>query len=71
MMAKLEEDMIEKEHWTHAQLSSCLMAEHPGERGYSVRSIERICSGKDIHKTTKLCDAEVDDLVTEAIAKVP
>ena len=76
LMAKLEDfeesirEKIEKEHWTHAQLSSFLIAEHPGERGFSVRSIERFCSDKGIHKTTKLCDVEVDELITGAVAKV-
>ena len=75
-MAKLEQfeveirEKVEKEHWTHARLTSHLKAAHPGERGFSVRSIEKFCSENDIHKTAKLSDVEVDDLVAEAIDKV-
>ena len=76
LMAKLQQfeveirDKIEKEHWTHAQLSSCLKVAYPGERGFSVRSIEKFCSDNNIHKVAKLSDADVDELVAEAIDKV-
>ena len=76
LMAKLQQfeveirDKIEKEHWTHAQLSSYLKVAYPGERGFSVRSIEKFCSDNNIHKVAKLSDADVDELVAEAIDKV-
>uniref|UniRef100_A0A1X7TWZ3 Uncharacterized protein n=1 Tax=Amphimedon queenslandica TaxID=400682 RepID=A0A1X7TWZ3_AMPQE len=74
-MAKLQQfeveiqEKVQKEHWTQDRLSSHLKAAHPGERGLSVCSIEKFCSENDIHKTAKLSDVEVDDLVAEAIDK--
>ncbi len=44
-------DKVEKERWTHKQISAFLEGIHPGQRGFSVRSVERFCSYKGIHKT--------------------
>ena len=43
---------------------------YPRERGFSVCSIEKFCSDNNIHKVAKLSDADVDELVAEAIDKV-
>ena len=55
---------------THKQISEELQANFPGERGFSVRSIERFCSEKGIKKMSQLSDREVDMIVSEAIAQV-
>lgn len=76
LMAKLQQfevdirGKIEKEHWTHAQLSSYLKVPYPREQGFSVRSIGKFGSDNNIHKVAKLSDADVDELVAEAIDKV-
>lgn len=63
-------DKIEKEQWTHEQLSRYFSAKYPGERGFSIRTVRRFCAEKNISKTTKLCDADVDECISEAIAQV-
>ena len=47
-------DKIEKERWTHKQISAFLEETHPGQRGFSVRSVERFYSYKGIHKPHEL-----------------
>ena len=56
-------DKIEKEHWTHAKLSSHLQQTYLGVQGFSVRSILRFCAMKDIHMTDRLTTGELDDIV--------
>ena len=63
-------DKIEKEHWTHEKLSRHLQQTYPGERGFSIRSIQRFCAMKDIHKTDRLTTGELDDIVAEASSMV-
>ena len=58
------------EHATHRQLSEELQSLYPGRRGYSIRSIERFCHDKEIHKTSRLSEAAVEEAVIEAVAKV-
>ena len=75
-MASLEalEDFIwqkvEKEHWTHSKLSAHLQEAYPGERGFSVRSLQRFCREKAIRKTARLSEQELDEAVAGAISKV-
>jgi hypothetical protein len=75
-MAKLEHletfvrDKIENQRWTHEELSESLRASYPGVKGFSVRSIERFCSDKDIHKTSRLSTEDLDGAVTGAVAQV-
>ena len=57
-MAALEdiEDFVRekvKSKCTHKQLSNHLKEVFPGQRGFSVRSIERFCAEKEITKTTR------------------
>ena len=49
-------DKIENERWTHKQISAFLEVNHPGQRGFSVRSVERFSSYKGIHKTSRIDD---------------
>ena len=75
-MSRLEDledlirDKIEKEKITHARLSAFLQDQYPGEKGFSTRSLERFCSLKGIHKTSRLSDQELDTAVDEHITKV-
>jgi len=75
-LASLEElkdlvrEKVEVERWTQAKLSSYLQQLYPGSRGFGVRSLERFCSAKGIHKTSRLCEQKVDTAVSDAIAKV-
>ena len=63
-------EKIEKQHMTHGKLSEILSARLPGVRGLSIRSIERFCQEKGIHKTSRLSQVEVTQAVGEAVAKV-
>lgn len=76
VMAKLEllkeyvRNKIEKERYTHSELSQQLQQTYPGERGFSVRSLERFCSREGISKTSQIGDEKLDEVVTEAVVKV-
>lgn len=61
---------VEKEGWTHAKLSNHLQGLYPESKGFSVRSLQRFCSEKNIHKTSRLGAQEVDVVVADAVAKV-
>lgn len=63
-------DKIENERWTHKQISTFLMESCPGQRGFSVRSIERFCGNKGIHKTSRIDDRSLDVAVSTATAMV-
>ena len=75
-MASLEEledfirEKIETERWTHRRLSAYLQQVYCGGRGFSVRSLQRFCSAKGIHKTSRLSAQEIDTAVSDSIAKV-
>ena len=43
---------IEVEKCTHKQLSSQLQQCYPGEKGFSLRSIEHFCSEKEIKRVS-------------------
>ena len=66
----LVREKIVKERWTHKQISGFLMESCPGQRGFSVRSIERFCSNKGIHKTSRINDLSLDVAVSKATAMV-
>ena len=61
---------IQKDRYTHKEVSDCLHRKYPGVRGFSVRSIERFCRDREIHKTTKISVAALDRVVTNAVEKV-
>ena len=42
-------EKVEKDRWTHSKLSEHLQQAYPGEKGFSVRLIERFCSERGIH----------------------
>ena len=59
-------DRVERNRWTHKQVSDFLQEAHPGVRGCSVRSIQRFCSDKGIHKTPRIEDNTLDEAVSGA-----
>ena len=63
-------DKIMMENWTHSRISLYLKRLYPGCRGFSVRSIERFCSDKGIHRTSRLDASNLQEVVSEAIRKV-
>ncbi len=63
-------EKVEKDRMTHAQLCDHLKGLYPGERGFSIRSLERFYSRKGMAKTTKPSDHQLDEGVAGAIAQV-
>ena len=56
--------------WTHKALSEHLTANYPSSRGFSVRSIERFCSERNIRRTSRLTKQEVEESVEQAVLEV-
>ena len=69
-LESLIREKVEKERWTHDRLSDFLQRAYPGVRGLSVRSLQRFCSEKGIHKTARISEQELDRVVADAVAKV-
>ena len=63
-------EKVEKDRVTLAQLRDHMQGLYPGIRGFSLRSLERFCSTKGIHKTARPSDGQLDDAVVRAIAQV-
>ncbi len=59
VLSQFEDFVTRKEKWTHKQISDFLSAKYPGERGFSVRSVQRFCSNMDIHKTSRISDCDL------------
>ena len=55
---------------THAQISQELQDSFPGQRGFSIRSIQRFCENHDIHSSSQLSELQIDMLVTSGLSKV-
>ena len=66
----LVRERIEVERWTHKKLSLYLNQMYPQQKGFSLRSIQRFCAEKDIHKSTRLDTNSLDEVVEDAIKKV-
>ena len=58
------------EQWKHLQLSRHLQSLYPGVRGFSIRTIQRFCAARKIHRTSRLDTEEVEQAVAEAVQKV-
>ena len=75
-MAALEqfEDFVREEivveRCTHKQISDELQQSFPGEKGFSVRSMERFCSDRGISKTCDFDDQDLDEVVSSAVLQV-
>jgi len=63
-------DKVEREHLTQSKISERLKARFPGTRGFSARSIRRFCQEKGIQKTSRLSQADVEEVVAEGVSKV-
>ena len=63
-------EKVEVEHCTHKQISEQFSEAFPGERGFSVRSVERFCSKKRIKKTSEINEQELDAVIKEAVSQV-
>ena len=63
-------EKIKIDKWTHARLSHHLQQTYPGTKGFSERSLQRFCSEKDIHKTSRVDKDDLDVVVEAAINKV-
>lgn len=61
---------VEEEYATHAQISEELATMFPGERGFSARNVRRFCQMKNIHKTSRMSESEVEHAVEQAVQKV-
>ena len=62
--------MIVDEARTQEEVSKFLRRMYPLARGFSVRSIQRFCSAQGIHRTSRLCDAVLDQRVKASVEKV-
>ena len=72
VLEALIREKVESEKLSHRRLTGHLQQQqlYPGERGFSVRSLERFCSTKGIHKTSRLSEPEIDTAVSDNITKV-
>ena len=55
---------------THKEMSERLQELYPGQRGFSVRSVERFCQQHDIYKTSQLRSGELCRVVATAVSQV-
>ena len=61
---------IEVENCSQKELSALLQQSFPGMKGLSVRSLQRFCSSQDIHRTSRLEEDELDQVVEESVNQV-
>uniref|UniRef100_A0A1X7VSJ3 Reverse transcriptase Ty1/copia-type domain-containing protein n=1 Tax=Amphimedon queenslandica TaxID=400682 RepID=A0A1X7VSJ3_AMPQE len=59
--------IVDERKWTFSRVSEHLKQEYPGTRGLSLRSLERFCQLKDIHRTSRFNDITLDHVVSGAI----
>ena len=52
---------------SYKDISECLQAAYPNNRGFSARSVRRYCV---LHRISKLSDSEVDDIIGDAVKEV-
>jgi len=63
-------EKVTVEKCTHQQVSDELKSSFPGERGFSLRSVERFCREKGIKKMSNIDDQQLDDVVSDAVLQV-
>ena len=61
---------IVEESLTHEQLSTLLQEMFPNARGFSIRSLQRYCSKEEIHKTSRLNNADLNEAVLTSVMEV-
>ena len=72
-MEELEDfvrEKIELNKLTHKELGDLLQQAFPGQKGFSVRSIERFFSDKEISRRSNLSDQELDSIIQQSISQV-
>ncbi len=67
---ELVREKIEVGRWTHKKVSEFLKTSFPGEKGFSIRSIQRFCADADIHKTSRVAEDDLDEAVKSCIEMV-
>ena len=63
-------EKVEQDRWSHAQLSEFLKQSYQGFQGFSIHSIQKFCQEKNIHKTSRVTDQELDEAVSDAVSRV-
>ena len=66
---RLISDRVHSGH-SHQQIAAELQNLYPGCPGLSVRSVRRFCSNNVIHRSSQLCENDVDALVQRAVSQV-
>lgn len=61
---------VKVDHLTYQQISLILQQMYPFVRGLSPTSVRRFCTSKGIHKTSRINDADLDNVVANGIAEV-
>ena len=61
---------IMEEGLTYDQLSNVLKKLYPNCKGFSVRSLQRFCELEEIHRTPRINDIVLDEMVKESVAQV-
>ena len=56
-----------REGHTHSRISNFLKSHHPGERGFSERSVRRFCDLHGIHYQSGLTERQLDHVVGKAV----
>ena len=78
-MAALEEipgieavvrDKIKQQRKSHGEVSAELQQLYPGVRGLSCMSVRRFCTQHGIHRTARVDDATLDQIVSLNVDKV-
>ena len=60
---------IEEEKRTH-RLREYLMRSYSNTHGFSTRTIKRFCADKNIHRTSRLNEDELDEVVSQSVRMV-
>ena len=63
-------EKVEGQWKTHEEVSDELMLLHPSVRGFSRMSVRRFCSEHGIHKTSRLDDHYLDQVVALNVMRV-
>ena len=61
---------IIEEGLTYEELSILLKQLYPNCKGFSVRSLQRYCEYENIHRTSRINDVVLDEIVKESVAQV-
>ena len=66
----LVRDRIEQQRKSHSEVSTELQQLYSGVRGLSCMSVRRYCAQHGIHKTARVDDATLDQIVSSNVARV-